>query len=473
MTTQESRSLTIYSFSQSSFWRWSSLFVIPLLYLTLAPVVRAVSPPPDGGYANETTAEGQDALFSLTTGFGNTALGYNALFTDTTGANNTAVGTEALLSDTSGGGNTGIGFQALTDNSTGIQNVAVGSLALTANTTGGLNTACGTGALFFNTTGGSNVACGASAMEFNKTGGFNTAVGTFSLSANSSGTNNTATGFEALGGNTIGFNNTAIGYQALESNSSGNYNTAGGQGALKANTTGTNNAALGQNALIANTTGSNNVAIGSNAGFNLTTGSFNIDIGVRGIAGESQTIRLGKTQTATFIAGISGATVSGGIGVIIDSNGHLGTITSSARFKENIQPMDKTSEAILSLEPVTFCYKKELDPKAIPQFGLVAEQVEKVNPDLVARDDQGKPYSVRYEAVNAMLLNEFLKEHRKVEMQSSEIAELKSLLAEQRKSFESRAAQQEKEISALAGAMERVSERLETTSSAPRVVTNN
>ena len=157
---------------------------------------------------------------------------------------------------------------------------------------------------------------------------------------------------------------------------------------------------------------------------NLTTGSFNIDIGNAGVASESNKIRIGTvgTQTATFIAGISGVTVAQGVGVIVDTDGHLGTVVSSARYKEAIQPMDKASEAILALRPVTFRYKKELDPKGIPQFGLVAEQVEKVNPDLVARDEQGKPYTVRYEAVNAMLLNEFLKEHRKVEEQSSQIA---------------------------------------------------
>ena len=153
---------------------------------------------------------------------------------------------------------------------------------------------------------------------------------------------------------------------------------------------------------------------------------------------ESNTIRVGnETHTNTFIAGINGVTVAGGIGVVIDVTGHLGTATSSARYKNDIEPMDKASEAILSLQPVTFRYKKELDPKAIPQFGLVAEEVEKVNPDLVARDDQGKPYTVRYEAVNAMLLNEFLKAHREVEQQAqinqeqtATITDLKSALAQ-------------------------------------------
>ena len=173
-----------------------------------------------------------------------------------------------------------------------------------------------------------------------------------------------------------------------------------------------NNTANGQNAMRSNTTGSFNIALGGNAGFNLTTGSNNIEIGNRGVAGESGIIRIGTrgTHTNTYIAGISGVTVPGGVGIIVRTNGKLGTVVSSARFKDEIKPMDKASEAILAMKPVTFRYKKELDPDGIPQFGLVAEEVEKVNPALVARDDQGKPYTVRYDAVNAMLLNEFLKE---------------------------------------------------------------
>jgi len=167
--------------------------------------------------------------------------------------------------------------------------------------------------------------------------------------------------------------------------------------------------------------------LGFTAGANLSAGSNNIDIGNLGVASESRTIRIGKsgTQIKTFIAGINGATVAGGVGVIVGSNGQLGTVVSSARFKDGIKPMDKASEAILSLQPVTFRYKHELDPNGIPQFGLVAEQVEKVNPDLVARDAQGKPYTVRYEAVNAMLLNEFLKEHKKVEKLEGVVASLR------------------------------------------------
>ncbi len=196
---------------------------------------------------------------------------------------------------------------------------------------------------------------------------------------------------------------------------------------------------MGSGALGNNSTGKNNIALGVSAGFLLTTGSNNIDIFDHGVAGEANTIRLGKerTQKRTFIAGISGVTVADGVGIVIDTNGQLGTINSSARYKEAIKPMGDASDVLLSLKPVSFRYKKNLDPKAIPQFGLVAEQVEKVDPDLVARDDQGKPYSVRYEAVNAMLLNEFLKEHQKVEEQSGqlqaqgkEIEELKAAVTE-------------------------------------------
>src|SRR5204862_3360712 len=179
------------------------------------------------------------------------------------------------------------------------------------------------------------------------------------------------------------------------------------------------------------------IAVGATAGINLTIGSNNIYVGnVGGGPGESARIRIGTqgTQTATYIAGISGAAVTGNQ-VVINSNGKLGVTASSARFKEKIQPMDKASESILALQPVTFRYKHELDPEGIPQFGLVAEDVERVAPDLVARDDQGKPYTVRYEAVNAMLLNEFLKEHRKVE--------------QQRRDFEGAIAQQQMEIEAL------------------------
>ena len=183
--------------------------------------------------------------------------------------------------------------------------------------------------------------------------------------------------------------------------------------------------------------GNGNTAEGNGALFSLTTGSNNIEIGNPGVAGESNTIRIGTagTQTGAFIAGIRGAVVPSGVGVVVGTNGQLGTATSSERFKEAIKPMGKASEAILALKPVTFRYKPKLDPEGIPQFGLVAEQVEKVNPELVARDRQGKVLTVRYEAVNAMLLNEFLKEHHEFLKEKRKVRELEAALARQQKDF--------------------------------------
>jgi len=307
----------------------------------------AVDPPPDGGYANQNTAEGEDALFSLATGDNNTAVGHQALFNNINGDSNTAVGRLALLNNTDG-----------------LANTATGAVALRNNTTGDANAA----------------------------------LGMFSLFTNSTGSRNTVIGVESLKRNN----------------------------------------------------GSDNIAIGYEAGMNIVTGSNTICIGHAGVAGDSNTIRIGTDgiQTATFIAAISGATVPTGVAVVVDRSGHLGTTTSSARFKREIKSMDKASEAILALKPVTFRYKHNLDPDGIPQFGLIAEQVEKVNPDLVARDDQGKPHTVRYEAVNAMLLNEFLKEHRKVE-------------------------QLEKQVAALTAGLQKVSAQLELAKSAPKTVANN
>jgi hypothetical protein len=420
------------------------ILLIPLVlaWFALSPTVRAVDPPPDGGYPGNNTAEGEDALFSLTTGTGNTAIGFNALFSNTIGNFNTANGADALLN----------------------------------NTIGTYNTATGDSALYYNTSGQSNTANGVSALANNTKGSENTATGNAALANNTTGDNNAANGFEALLGNTTGLDNTATGYLALTNN-----------------TTGKNNTAVGNNALYLNTTGNSNIALGASAGLKRTTGSNNIDIGNAGAAGKSNVIRIGMngTQKNAYIAGVSGVTVAGGVGVIIDTDGHLGTVVSSERFKDGIRPMDKASEAILALQPVTFRYKHELDPDGIPQFGLVAEQVEKVNPDLVARDEQGKPYTVRYEAVNAMLLNEFLKEHRKVEQQTTTIAQqrkdfqasitkLEATVAQQQKDFQSTAAQQQKEIKALtatlkeqASQIQKVSAQLEVTKPAPQMVLNN
>jgi hypothetical protein len=255
---------------------------------------------------------------------------------------------------------------------------------------------------------------------------------------------NTATGDYALFNLTTGTRNTAIGFQALNTNTTGGKNTA-----------------IGFFALQDNITGKNNIALGYAAGV-FTAGDNNIHIGNVG-AQESDTIRIGTVagrgirefQSNTYIAGISGVTIAGGVPVIIDADGHLGSTTSSERFKDEVKPMDKASEAILALKPVTFHYKKELDPDGILQFGLVAEEVEKVRPDLVARDKEGRPYSVRYEAVNAMLLNEFLKEHRTVQEQGETIARL------------------QKQIEALTAGLEKVSAQVEMNKSATQTVLNN
>ena len=229
-----------------------------------------------------------------------------------------------------------------------------------------------------------------------------------------------------------------------------------GFNALENNTTGGLDTAIGQGALVNNTTGSSNIAVGAAAGTNLTTGSNNIDIGALGVAAEANAIRIGKqgTQKNTFVAGIFGAAVTGST-VVVNSTGKLGVATSSSRFKEAIKPMDRSSEAILALKPVTFRYKEEIDPEHIPQFGLVAEQVEKVNPDLVVRGEDGKVMTVRYEAVNAMLLNEFLKEHQKVE-------KLECTVAMQKKDFKATIAQQQKQIEALTAGLRKVTAQVES-----------
>ena len=467
-------------------------FALALACFAPSPPARALNPAPDGGYPNANTAEGLGALNSLNTnsGGGNTAMGFFALQTLTAGSNNTAIGVQALnsntgefntaigafalfnnttadfntatgdnalLSNTTGGNNTANGASALQNNTNGSNNTAMGSGALASNGFDGIdNTAVGAGALFSNTSAGFNTAIGFNAL-FNNTASNNTAVGDQALLNNKSGTENTATGAGTLFKNTTGNNNTANGLDALFSNTTGSNNTADGLLALENNTIGHDNTAEGFQALANNKGGSSNIALGSSAGINLTTGSNNIDIGAPGAAAESNKIRIGRqgTQNGTFIAGISGATVANGVAVRIDSTGHLGTLTSSARFKDAIKPMDKASEAILSLQPVTFRYKHELDPDGIPQFGLIAEEVEKVNPNLVVRDEDGKVNTVRYEAVNAMLLNEFLKEHRQVQ-------ELKATVA-----------QQQKQIEALTATVQKVSDRIALSKPVRQVVVND
>jgi Chaperone of endosialidase len=354
----------------------------------LSELTQAVNPPPDGAYPNFNTAEGQNALFSLSTGSANTAVGWFSLWGNGDGSFNTGVGAGTLLFNT--------GDQAAFE---GIENTAIGAAALLFNSTGSANTAVGTAALLNNTTG----------------------------------TNNTATGDQALHSNTTGNLNTANGLGALLSNTTGIGNTAEGGDALVSNTSGGGNTAIGEGALSSNTIGNNNIALGAFAGHDLTTGNQNIVIGnPNAVAGESNTMRIGgSSQTRAFIAGIRGVATGNAdaIAVLIDSDGQLGTLSSSRRFKKEIKPIDKASEAILGLKPVTFHYKS--DGTATPQFGLIAEEVAEANPDLVVRDEKGEIYSVRYEAVNAMLLNEFLKGHRKVEKLEAALEALSERLREQ------------------------------------------
>ncbi len=448
--------------------RFAFLFV-PLLLACLAmqpaPNAFGVDPPPDGGYPRGNTAEGEDALLNLTSGRSNTAVGHNALLSDTTGSFNTAVGGGALSNSTTGDANTAVGNTALGLNTAGHHNTAIGSGALDTNFSGNYNTAGGGAALLSNTSGRSNTANGFAALQTNDDGNENTATGFFALSSNTSGSQNTADGVNALYSNVGGVANTATGESALYS-SFGNFNTANGWLALQNNTSGSNNTACGVGTLLGNTTGANNIALGANAGRNLTTGSNNIDIGNEGAGSESDTIRIGTqgTQTKTFVAGISGAAI-GGMEVRVNQNGRLGTAPSSQRFKEVIKPMGHASEVLLALRPVTFRYKPDVEPESTQQFGLIAEEVQKVNPDLVVHDKEGKPYSVRYDQVNAMLLNEFLKEHRKNEQQETTITRM------------------QKQIEALSAGLQKVSAQLaaaspsrgglEVSEAAPQTVENN
>jgi len=407
----------------------SILLILSLVCIGLLPNVQAVSPPPDGGYPGGNTAEGQDALLSLTTGTFNTAIGFLSLKSNKTGAFNTAIGAGALFVNTAD------------------ENTAIGAGALLSNTSGAPNTAIGESALFANTTGNANTATGANALVNNVNGDANTANGDRALASNTTGNFNAAIGASALLNNTIGGRNTAIGRSALSLTTTGSFNTANGY-----------------QALFNNTTGSFNIALGQGAGSRLTTGDSNIDIGAFGFPGESATIRIGEGQTKTFIAGIRGATVVGGVPVVIDGAGQLGTIVSSKRFKKEIQPMEKASEAILALKPVTFHYKN--DATNTPQFGLIAEEVAEVNPDLVVRDENGAIYTVRYDAVNAMLLNEFLKEHRKVEEQEATITQLK-------KDFGTTIAQLTMRLDEQATQIQKVRVQMEASKAAPQTVANS
>jgi Chaperone of endosialidase len=467
--------------------------LVPILLthacFSLLPQVQAVTPPPDGGYPGGNTAEGQNALLSLNTGTYNTAVGLlslesnaegkfntangagtllfntadentgigaGALLNNTTGGPNTANGAFALFSNTTGNDNNAFGFEALVSNTTGPFNNAFGNGALASNTTGDRNTAMGEGALLANTTGSHNIAVGVSALRNNSTGHDNIAIGQDACSQSSGGQFNTAVGSDALVFNSAD-GNTAIGADALSNNTAGASNTAIGTGALGINTTGIDNTADGLNALF-NNTGNDNTAVGFGAGAAATTGSNNVYIGsgMVGVAGESN---------ACYIASIFGQTVdpTDDLAVFVDGTGKLGTTVSSQRFKDDIKPMDQASEAIMAFRPVTFHYKN--DPKCVPQYGLIAEEVAKVNPNLVARNKNGEIVSVHYDQVWNMLLNEFLKEHKRVQEGEATILRLK-------KDFESQLIEQKRQLEVLRLGLQKVNAQLEMSKLAPQMVSS-
>ena len=339
----------------------------------------------------------------------------------------TAEGCSALLHLTSGAGNTGVGWRSLFSTTGGSYNTGVGAGTLVFNTADE-NTATGTGALLFNTTGGANTANGVDALFYNTEGDTNTAMGFFALLNNTTGNDNTAVGVDALVSNIAGHSNTAVGFEALDA-----------------------------------TTGSGNTAIGNLAGGSLTgDGNVCIGDGITGSAGESN---------HTYIRNIDTTSVSGGNSdsVTIDLNtGLLGHLSSSHRYKEDVKPMDNASEALYQLKPVTYRYKKEIDRTQSLEYGLVAEDVANVDPNLIIRDRTGQIESVRYTAVNAMLLNEFLKQHKKVEEQQATIAELRSTVTQQQNGMEVLTTQLKEQTAEI----QKVSAQLEVNKPAQQVVAN-
>jgi hypothetical protein len=454
------------------------LIILALLCFGLLPGAQAVVPPPDGGYPNFTTAEGTKALFSLTTGAANTAVGWFSLKGVTTGSFNTGVGAGTLVLNT-GDENTAVGTAALLLN-TASGNTAVGSRALLNNTTGGSpgniqgldfgpNVAVGSQALESNTIASANTAVGYQALQSFTTGpvgggeqlGLCTAVG-FQALANATGEANANSGFgyQALMNNTDGPNNTAIGFRALTGNATGGGNAAIGSYALEDHTEGDLNTAIGFRALGTNMTGTGNTAVGVSAGSAVSTASNVICIGATG-ADVSDSCYIGNIYSNVQpIVGTDPDSVT------ITANGRLGRgNVSSRRYKHDIQPMDKASEVLYALKPVSFRYNKEYDATQTLAFGLIAEQVAEVYPDVVGRNPQGDPESVRYEQINAMLLNEFLKEHKKVEEQQSTITQLK-------KDFGATVAHLAARLDEQATEIQKVSAQLEASKPAPQVVNN-
>lgn len=390
----------------------------------------------DSGAGN--TAAGNNALHSDTVGYGNTAAGMEALYSNTTGGNNTASGAQALHQNTAGYENTASGIGALYNNTSGNDNTASGGDALGRNTTGNNNTASGAEALFSNTSasgntasgyraltantiGAGNAAFGSSALQHNVDGNDNSASGATSLYSNTSGSYNAASGFQALFANTTASDNTASGYRALYFTTTGDANTAMGFRAMSSNTIGHHNTAVGADALYSNTTGLNNIGIGANAGY-AVTGSNDIDIGSVGSGGESGVIRIGgASQTAAYIAGIT-ATHLTGSPVYVSASGQLGVLASAERYKTAVASMGDSTQKLRELRPVSFHLKS--DPKGAVQYGLIAEEVDKVFPELVIRDDAGVIQGVRYDELAPMLLDEVQRQQKKLAAQESQLADL-------------------------------------------------
>ena len=366
--------------------------------------------------AQANTWYGAGALNSITSGVGNEAFGANALYWNTGGSQNVANGYDALAYNTTGG-----------------YNLAIGSYSLLLNTTGSYNSANGFESMYYNTTGKYNVGLGSFTLFLNTTGSYNSALGYIALYKNTTGQQNAGFGTGALYTNTTGSYNSASGSFALHDNTTGSSNNASGYGALYKNTTGLNNNAMGVFAMGSNTTGSNNTALGQYAGYNATTGSNNIEIGSRGSATDNNVIRIGSpgTQAATYIAGVSGINVTGGATVVVNSLGQLGVVSSSRRYKEDIRSMGDASDRLLALRPVTFRYKRADENGQKPeQYGLIAEEVAKVMPELVVYNQKGQPETVAYQTLAPLLLNELQREHGQVVALQAEVAELRRITTE-------------------------------------------
>lgn len=377
---------------------------------------------------------GPNAESALTTGTNNTGVGVNALLLATTGVSNVAIGGFAEDALTTGNANVGIGLNALGAVTTGSGNTGVGSAALFAVTTVSNLTAFGFSALSSNTTGTGNTAVGFNALTTLSTGNNSTAVGSSALASATVGTSNVAVGSGAMAIATTGSNCTAVGANTLTGQTTGTINTAIGSAALASVTTSSTNVALGSSAGTLLVTGAgDNLFLGHQAGAALLTGSSNVLIGFQtgsayigaesnnilvnsaGVAAESGVMRLGTTGVGagltgkTWVAGVRGVTtdVNDAVAVLIDSTGQMGTTSSSERYKDGIQDMSDYSSKLLDSRPVTFIYKSDKSRQRVP--GLIAEEFAQLYPDMVVYDSEGRPDTIQYQELPAMLLNEIKK----------------------------------------------------------------